>query len=149
DTQILGEIYSYTITDPAMHGTAYANFDPATGNLLLRGGQVGQSIYSSGEPSNDEIVLKRALNNGVDSLAVTTIITNIVPGTGFNIFLNGQPAQEFDTFIPFADVNSITIWPGQGDDKIALEFSSGTVIPSGGITISVDPGGGVVLGSDG
>jgi Ca2+-binding RTX toxin-like protein len=71
----------------------------------------------------------------VDSLVFEVIIGNPVPGTGINEFVNGQPAQEFITVLPVSVVNSITVLPGAGNDKVSLVFDGGDVIPSGGIAI--------------
>ena len=98
----------------------YATFDPATGNLLVRGGQTGESIYGPGTPSNDTITFGAHTAGGTDFTDVTVHIGNPVPGTGPN------PAPLLSSF-PTASITSITIDGNGGSDTIDVQVAGSPV----------------------
>ena len=144
--RVMDEIYPYDIVMPERFGTAYANFDSVTGDLLLRGGSNGEGIYFSTSPSNDTFTLTRDGNN----LRVEVEIGSPVPGTGADTTLT--------SFFNFADIQSISIQTSSdpnvvidstGDDTFIFDFSAGPIIPAGGITVDGGTGSNAlfVLGS--
>lgn len=142
DALLLQDAYGYQVAAPESFGTFYANFDPTTGNLLLRGGMRGEGIYGITAGSNDSITLSR--EGGL--LRVDMSIGTPVPGTAANTILT--------SFFDFAAIQSITISGGDvdngagtdGDDIYSLNFSQGTVVPVDGITIQGN--GAAVSGDD-
>jgi Ca2+-binding RTX toxin-like protein len=124
DALILQDAYGYTITPPQSFGTFYANLDPATGSLLVRGGSTGVSA--------DTITLQQAGG----SWAVTVGVGNPVPGTG--------PTDPQTSYFPVAAVKSIAVQAGNGDDVIRVENTAA------GVPVSIDAGDGddtILLGS--
>ena len=84
DALILKDSYGYTINLPANSGNgsyltnAYANFDPASGDLLIRGGQEGEDIYEDDSASNDVIDLTTTAGGAL--YKVTETVRKAVPG---------------------------------------------------------------------
>ena len=116
---IIQDAYGATIATPtSLQGNFYQQLDTATGELIIRGGQNGLS--------DDVISITRS---GAD-LIVSTDIGNDTPGTGPNGDASDIPA--YVTTFTVAQVNSIRIEAGDGDDSITLD---GSVIPAGGGTI--------------
>jgi hypothetical protein len=122
DALILRDVYGYTITPPQTFGTFYASLNTTTGNLLIRGGDAGESIYGPTTPSDDTFALVQSGTN----LMVSVNIGTPVPGTG--------PVGPLVSTFPLSGVKSITIQGMDGNDTATLDFSGGNFIPSGGIT---------------
>jgi hypothetical protein len=93
----------------------HISFDPATGNLMLRGGDAN--------PSNDAFRIERdGLTGGLE---VSVILGSPDPGTSNVTFV---------TTIDPAIVSSITVDAGDGSDALTIDLSNGNPIPFGGIT---------------
>jgi hypothetical protein len=123
DALILQDVYGYSINWAQGFGTFYANLDSTTGNLLVRGGEAGESVYGPTDNSDDHIVLNRSGSN----LEVSVDVGKPVPGTG--------PAVPLASFFDFGSLNSITIQAEDGNDVVTLDSFAGNLVPSGGITI--------------
>jgi len=129
---ILDDVYPYDINPPQSFGTAYANLDPTTGNLLIRGGSSGGNVYFPTSPSDDTFTLSREGNR----LRVDVSIGIPVPGTA----TDGTLTSYFD----MSDIQTISIQTstdpnvvidGTGEETVILDFGGGTIIPSGGIVV--------------
>jgi hypothetical protein len=140
DLLVLHDIYGYLVTSGTPFN-AYVNFDPVSGNILVRGGSHGDDIYpSQANPSNDTIILDTeagaAIGAPFDSITVSVSIDNPTPGTGPNIpFLGG-----------FLDdpsvVKSISVDSGDGSDTI--DVNSTEALP---LTITNGGTANIVLGT--
>ena len=113
DALVLKDSYDYTINPPARN--MYVTFDSVTGNLLVRGGQVGEGIYGPLTPSNDTLTLGSHVVGGTSFTDVTVQIGTAVPGTGPNVPL-------MSSFLT-ASVTSITIDGNDGSDTINVQSS--------------------------
>ena len=128
DALILGDVYGYTLHAPTDNST-YVNFDPSTGNLLVRGGSFIDPIYSSAA-SNDEITLRRVDIANVRYVAVDVKIGSAIRGTG--------PNPVYQNLIPLSMVRSITVKGGDGADTIKIGDGDIYFLPP----ITVDGGSG-------
>ena len=128
-SRTLAEVYGYSIIPHDSFPTFYSHLD-AAGNLLIRGGSIGEGFYTPTGQSNDTFHLQQV----GDNLKVEVDIGIDVPGTGVGSFTS--------TF-PLSSINSITILghdgtasPGpDGDDVVTLNLSDGNWIPNGGINV--------------
>jgi hypothetical protein len=129
DALILQDVYGYEIKPPT-DNSMYVNFDPRTGNLLVRGGPSTKPVYRNQDLSNDEITLSRLNIADVPYVLVNVHIGTAVPGTG--------PNPLYQNLFPVSMIKSITVKGGDGDDTIKIGTSSIDLMPA----VSVDGGAG-------
>lgn len=110
DALILQDVYGYTLHPPTDNST-YVNYDPSTGNLLVRGGTSIEPVYSSAV-SNDDITIRRVDIANVPYVAVDVKIGSAVWGTG--------PNPLYQNLIPLSMIRSITVKGGDGNDTIRI-----------------------------
>lgn len=115
---ILQDAYSYTIVRPQRFGTFFADLNSISGNLLIRGGP---------GTSADSISLSR---NGND-LVVSVDLGVDTPGS--HAAGDNSNAPAWVSRFRFADVVTITIDAGSGNDTVTLDTTGGDVIPTAGI----------------
>ena len=115
------DAYSYSTVDPDQYGTFYAIHNPATGNVLIRGGAGASADNISVSVSGGTLLVS------VDPQAD-------VPGTGHLPGAGNLPAfvSEFD----LSQVSSITLTAGDGADVIDVD-----ALPAG-VTLTINAGAG-------
>ena len=138
----LQEVYGYDLTFHEAFPNFYIQLGKNVANngrLLVRGGGVGEAIYSPPLPAtgdSDDVI---TLSSQGSDLVVEVDIGTDVPGTGIDTYFT----QEY----PIGDVASIEIFGydgvtmSGGDDVITLDFSNEAWYQS--MDITVDGGDGV------
>jgi hypothetical protein len=105
---ILQDVYGFTLNNIASFANFYANFDPGTGDLLLRGGQPGDAIYQPSVPSDDNFNIVKSAG----ALVVAQDIGNDVPGA----LPTGYIISQFNAGL----VDTVTIDTGDGNDSVII-----------------------------
>jgi hypothetical protein len=132
---VLRDAYGYSIVDPEVFDSFYANLNRSTGALTIRGGD----FHETGGISNDNIVV----NVDGSELVVSVNVSNDVPGSRQLSGAGNLPA--WVTRFPLAEVNSIVINADAGDDSITISgLDSGMpmTINAGDGNDTIDIGGG-------
>ena len=103
---VLGDAYGYSIERPDTFGTFYVLLDDATGEVLVRGGE---------GDSNDTVLVSESGG----TITISVDVGEDVPGTGAYSGEHDLPA--FVTEFSLADVSSIRIEAGEGDDLVKIQ----------------------------